>query len=253
MSPYQAVLLPGAILPAELAYPALIAELGPDVDARAKELEVYRGDRPPGGYSLETEVEGIRMFADDAGFDRFHLVGYSGGGASSLAFCATYPERLISLTLNEPAWAGTEGRSEEEQGWWARFDDVMRLPFDQMLPAFTHIQLREDVAPPPPPPGQPPPWMNKRPPGLHAFADAFERFNLDLDRVRAFDRPVLFTLGGKSHPSYYAEIAKRLATIFPHFTVELFEDRHHFDPPHRTEPKRMAVLLKAFWEKAEAR
>ena len=38
---------------------------------------------PPPGYSLETEVEWTRRVADDAGIDRFHLVGYSAGGAWS--------------------------------------------------------------------------------------------------------------------------------------------------------------------------
>jgi pimeloyl-ACP methyl ester carboxylesterase len=46
--------------------------------------------------------------ARDAGFERFHLVGYSGGGASSLAFAARRPESLLSLALIEPAWLGTK-------------------------------------------------------------------------------------------------------------------------------------------------
>ncbi len=54
---------------------------------------------PPPGYSLETEVEGVRRVADDAGFATFHLVGYSAGGASALAFASRYPGRLRSLAL----------------------------------------------------------------------------------------------------------------------------------------------------------
>ena len=80
---WPVVLLPGGILPAGPAYQALLAELGDGVDARAKDLEMYAGSTvPPPGYSLETEVEGIRRVADDAGFESFHLVGYSAGGAS---------------------------------------------------------------------------------------------------------------------------------------------------------------------------
>jgi hypothetical protein len=37
---HQAILLPGIVLPAELAYPALLEALGEGVEAGAKELEV---------------------------------------------------------------------------------------------------------------------------------------------------------------------------------------------------------------------
>src|SRR6185369_8915785 len=83
---WRAILLPGGVLPAEPAYKNLLAELGSDADARIKDLEVYSADRPPPDFSIDTEVRGIARVADEAGFDRFHLVGYSGGGASSLAF-----------------------------------------------------------------------------------------------------------------------------------------------------------------------
>ena len=88
----------------EVGAEALLGELGDEVDARAKDLEMYAGSTvPPPGYSLETEVEGILRTAVDAGFETFHLVGYSAGGASSVAFASRYPERLRSLALMEPA------------------------------------------------------------------------------------------------------------------------------------------------------
>ncbi|MGH3028645.1 MAG: alpha/beta fold hydrolase, partial [Gaiellaceae bacterium] len=80
------ILLPGIVLPAELAYGALIAALGSDFETIAKDLEVYGAPEPPDDYGLELEVEGVRREADGRGWDRFHLVGYSGGGAAALAF-----------------------------------------------------------------------------------------------------------------------------------------------------------------------
>ena len=74
----QAILLPGGVMPAELAYADLVRALGPEVDAHPKELELYAGSESPAGWGLQTEIEGIRRFADKAGFERFHLVGYSG-------------------------------------------------------------------------------------------------------------------------------------------------------------------------------
>jgi hypothetical protein len=92
--------------------------------------------------------------------------------------------------------------------------------------------------------------MRTRPAGIKAFLQEFKNGTLDIERLRSFDRPVLFTLGRQSHPDYYAEIAKRLAGIFPDFTLEVFKERHHFDPPHRVEPERYARSLRALWDRA---
>src|SRR5437660_1685954 len=117
----QAILLPGGVMPADLAYGDLIGELGDGAEVIAKDLEVYAGAEPPPGFTLQHEIDGVLRAAADAGFDRFHLVGYSGGGASSLAFAASHPERLLSLALIEPAWMGNAGLSPEEQELWREF------------------------------------------------------------------------------------------------------------------------------------
>ena len=116
---------------------------------------------------------------------------------------------------------------------------------------FIRLQLAPGVEPAPATGGPSPPWMAKRPPGLRAFLDAFDSGDLDLEALRAFDRPVYFALGGRSNPDYFAAMAARLAAIFPDFTLETFPDRHHFDPPHRIEPDRLADSLLALWERAE--
>ena len=247
----QVILLPGGVLPARLAYADLIAALGSDVEAVAKELEMYAGPEPPPGYTLGVEVEGILRASTEAGFDRFHLVGYSGGGASGLAFAAAHPARLLSLALIEPAWLGNDGLGAEEQAVWREFERIMDLPPDQLMPAFVATQLAPGVEPPPPPPGPPPPWMATRPAGLRTFLKTFLSSSLDLDRLGAFTNPVLFMLGGLSNPAYYAREAERAREIFPDFTLEVFEERHHFDPPHRTEPGRTAAVLRRLWARAE--
>jgi pimeloyl-ACP methyl ester carboxylesterase len=249
-APIRAILLPGGVLPAAIAYPALIAALGEGVEAVAKELEVYAGDTPPRDYTLDTEVAGILRAADESGFDRFHLVGYSGGGASSLAFAMRNPERLLSLALFEPAWAGNRRLSPEEQALWREFDRIMRLPPAQLMAEFVRVQLRPGIAAPPPPPGSPPPWMAKRPAGLAAFVAAFKAYELDTSALRTFTQPVYYGLGGLSNPDYYARQAERLATVFPTFSVEVYHERHHFDPPHRAEPQRVAAALKQLWMSA---
>lgn len=244
------ILLPGGVMPAELAYGALLEALGDDITAVAKELEIYAGSAPTPGYSLQNEIDGILHTAQSADFERFHLVGYSGGGASSLAFAASHPERLLSLALLEPAWMGNDGLSPEEHAVWREFDRIAKLPPDQLMPAFIANQLAPGVEPPPPPPGPPPPWMTTRPAGLRTFMATFRSSTLDLDRLRAFRAPVYFAIGGRSNPDYYGRMAERARAIFPNFTLDVFEERHHFDPPHRIEPERTAIALRAHWARA---
>lgn len=245
----QAILLPGAVTPAALAYGALLEALGDGVHAVAKDLELYADSTPPAGYSLKHEIDGILRTAESAGFDRFHLVGYSGGGAAGLAFLSEHPERVATLALIEPAWMGNDGLSPPERVIWDDVERIAALAPDQMLAEFVTVQLAAGVAPPPPP-GPPPPWMALRPAGLRAFIGTLTTSHLDLDRLRAFGGPVLFVLGGKSNPDLYGRMAQRASTLFADLTLELFAERHHFDPPHRAEPERTARLLRAHWQRA---
>ena len=247
---HAVVLLPGIVLPAESAYAALLQVLGERVDAVAKELEVYAADEPPPGYGLGFEVEGVLRVADAHGFGRFHLVGYSAGGAASLAFAAVHGDRLLSLALLEPAWAGND-RTPQEERVMQGFRALAPLPPDQFMAGFQRLQLAPGVDPPPPPEGPPPAWMAKRPAGIRAILDAFDQGDLDAGSLRAFDRPVYFALGGRSNPDYFGRMAERLAATFSDFTIETFPERHHFDPPHRVEPERLANSLLTLWQRAE--
>ena len=112
---------------------------------------------------------------------------------------------------------------------------------------FTRLQLAPGVDPPAAPEGPSPPWMAKRPVGIRAILAAFDRGDLDVEALRAFDRPVYFAIGGRSNPEFFGRMAERLSGIFDDFTLETFSERHHFDPPHRVEPERLADSLLALW------
>jgi pimeloyl-ACP methyl ester carboxylesterase len=247
----RVILLPGSVLPAESAFGPLIDAVGPDVEAVAKDLEVYATPEPPEDYGLELEVAAVLHDADARSWDRFHLVGYSGGGAAALAVVTAQPERLVSLALLEPAWAGRWDLSPEEQAVWREYDRLERLPAEERMPAFVRFQVKAGVPLPAPPSGDPPPWMAKRPAGIRAILRAFKRDGIDREALRRFDRPVYFALGALSNPDQYEEIAKRLSGVFPDFELEVFEERHHFDPPHRAEPDCLARSLKRLWRRAE--
>jgi len=250
--PCRVVLLPGSVLPAGPAYGALIEALGSSAEVVAKDLEVYAAAAPPDDYSLDHEVAGVLREAAARGWDTFHLGGYSGGGAAALAFAALHPERLWSLALLEPAWAGNWGWSRAEQTLWSEYEQLRTLPSAEYIRAFMQLGVKPGVALPPPPEGEPPPWMAQRPAGIRAFLHTFDTYDLDGDALRTFTRPVYYALGGLSNPDQYGEIASRLGRVFPDFELEVFEDRHHFDPPHRIEPERLARSLTAFWQRAES-
>jgi pimeloyl-ACP methyl ester carboxylesterase len=248
---HDVVLLPGIVLPKDLAFGALIDAFSEDVRAHAKDLELYATPEPPHGYGLDTEIDGVLRDADARGVARFHLVGYSAGGAIAAALAARDPERLLSLALLEPAWIGNEDLTEDERRVWTEIERIRDLPPDEKMPRFVRVQLAPGIEPPPPPPGSPPPWMAKRPAGIDAITRAFERHEIDAARLRAFDSPVYFALGELSNPDSFGRMAERAGELFPHFTLERWEGRHHFDPPHRAEPERLASSLAAIWELAD--
>ncbi len=248
-----AVIVPGGVMPAAMSYGPLLEALGDAVRPLAKDLEVYATPAPPAAYGLEAEVEGIARSADAAGARTFHLVGYSAGGASCLAFAARHPERLRSLALIEPAWIGNDGWTPEDVADWAELDRLMSLPPDQRMRAFSRWQMRPGIEPPAiaMPPGPPPPWMALRPAGLDAIARAFRSYRLDRDGFRRFRRPVYYALGSLSR-AFYQRNAATLAGVFPDLRVETYEGRSHFDPPHRAEAARFASALRDLWRRGEA-
>jgi pimeloyl-ACP methyl ester carboxylesterase len=251
VAPFRVILLPGSVLPGELAYSSLVTALSSDTDAVIKELEVYATPEAPPDYTLDLEIGGLLRVADERGWERFHLVGYSGGGAAALALAARHSERLASLALLEPAWAGRLELSPRERALWLEYDRLAALPPDQFMRTFMRLNVKRGVELPPPSTGDPPPWMAKRPGGIRAFMQTFKTYVLDLDALARFDRPVYFALGGLSNPDQYGEIATRLSRVFPDFELEVFDERHHFDPPHRIEPERLAHSLRALWRRAD--
>jgi hypothetical protein len=132
------------------------------------------------------------------------------------------------------------------------FEKLDALTPDEFMAAFVRLQLRPGVTPPPPATGPTPPWMTKRPAGVRAFMRTFRTYDLVRESLRRFDRPVYYALGGLSNSDLYGEIAERLSRVFGDFTLEVFEERQHFDPPHRIEPERLAGSLRALWKRAEA-
>ena len=244
------VFLPGGVTPVGLSYAPLLQELGDEIMPLLKDLEVYAGDEPPDAYTIQVEVDGLEQAVDAAGIDTFHLVGYSGGGAVSLDFCAEHPERLRSLAVFEPA--NLPGRWEpDEQADWLEFTKGMdALSPDQLLAEFTRRQLRPGVPPPTQPAGPPPDWMARRPAGLRAMMRAFEADSTDRDALRRCTFPVYLAYGLLT-AEYMVRRVQHLASLLPDLWIEAYPGVHHFGPPQRTEPAHYASALRQLWTRAE--
>jgi non-heme chloroperoxidase len=98
------VLLPGA---GNTAW--VYAQFGPLL---ARNHRVYaltrRGhggsDMPERGYDLATLTEDLRLFLDQRGIRRVHLVGYATAGAELTMFAGRYPERVATLVYLDAAY-----------------------------------------------------------------------------------------------------------------------------------------------------
>jgi pimeloyl-ACP methyl ester carboxylesterase len=67
-------------------------------DKRGTGLSDRTGDMP----TLEERMDDVRAVMDAAGSERAAVFGISEGGAMSMLFAATYPERTRALVLTEP-------------------------------------------------------------------------------------------------------------------------------------------------------
>jgi len=95
------------------------------------------------------------------------------------------------------------------------------------------------------------PEMALRPAGLAAVSREVERYHVDEERLRAFDRPVYMSYGGLSSERWET-MGARLAVLFPDCTVERYEGCHHLNTSHQAEPERVAGALKQLWSRRRA-
>ena len=237
------IALPGGVMPAAIRYQSLAAAVSGRARIHAKDLEVYSGDTPPPDYAIAQEVEAVARFADSLGLERFHLLGYSGGGFVSLAFAGAHPERLLSLALFEPA--SIPGRlSAEEAVFYSHLTaELAGRSGPDFMRGFVQMNLRDGVEAPPPPPGDPPPWMALRPAGIAAMMRGFGEHPFERDWLRRCTCPVFLGYGDLTNVQEEVR-AGILARLFPDVRVRRFTGVHHFVPAEQIyTPEHVQALL----------
>jgi pimeloyl-ACP methyl ester carboxylesterase len=250
MSKPQVICVPGSVAPAAQRYRPLREAVGDAVELHMKDLEVYRDATPAADYSIEEELTAIDRFSDAKGLERFHLVGYSGGGFISLAYSGTHPDRILSLGMFEPA--RIPGRlSADEQAFFAGLERTLDgLHGDQFMATFVREQVKPGVVPPPPPPGPISPEMQKRPAGIAALIRAFDAYSFERDLLRSAPFPVFYGYGDLSHVEQEVKAAV-LARLFADFRVHRYAGVHHFVPPEQIYTPAHVQALKDLWSAGE--
>lgn len=100
------VLLPGGLTGWQSWLPLVPALAGDRAVVRVQPIcnaEGLAGNPGDPSYDAEVERESLGMTLEAAGVSEMHLVGWSNGGRIALDFALAHPERILTLTLIEPA------------------------------------------------------------------------------------------------------------------------------------------------------
>ena len=105
-------------------------------------------------FSLEARLGDLEALVSATGFDRFALLGMSGGSSVAMAYAAGHPERVTRLVLygtgrgrppafDDAGWAEEETWRSMIRVGWAKEDPVFRRAFTQrFIPGASDEQMR---------------------------------------------------------------------------------------------------------------
>jgi len=126
----------------------------PDVPGFGESSQVAADD-----YGIESQVARIHRFVEVLHLDRFHLAGNSMGGALAATYAARHPDKVSTLTLEDPAGAPSPHKSafltELEKGTnllsprnAGEFDRLVTMLFVKAPPVPEQFRkvLRDDLA-----------------------------------------------------------------------------------------------------------
>ena len=186
------------------------------------------GEPLPENYSIEYEIAALTNRLDALDIPEADVVGWSHGGVVALSYSIRNPLRVRSLTLIEPPafWIlqirgelSSELRNEHEKLLSFAVADVNEEQLIDFLHFSGLVSLDED------PRAHPtwPIWFENRQ-SLRASHLTFEHSD-DIERLRAFDRPVLLVKGEGSNVGLHAVI-DLLAEELPQAELANFPGGH---------------------------
>jgi pimeloyl-ACP methyl ester carboxylesterase len=196
-------------------------------------------------YTIHTLADDVEAVAEHAGFQRYHLLGHSMGGAVVQEIALRSPEKLLSLTLHDTSYRFAATRSEAVKKWIAARN---ALAGQQGMTAVANM------------PGltKPPPYMPEERraeekerlarmsvDGFLGCWSALETWEGVKERAHEIAAPTLVIYGALDVA--LVEASKRLAAIIPGATlVEIPEAAHS---PQYERPELFNAALRAHLER----
>jgi pimeloyl-ACP methyl ester carboxylesterase len=185
---------------------------------------------------------------------RAHLVGFSAGATLALALIGAEPALALSLVAVEPAWSFLPP-TRREASYWETFARLLELPASSARDAFRRLIVAEDA---PVPPIRPDLAQRERtreahgvPSPLRTMTLAMQAHEVAPSSFARFPGEAVIVVGGRSH-AMWGDQAAALAAAFARGRVVVFPERHHLDPPQRTEAATVTELLRSTWASAPA-
>jgi pimeloyl-ACP methyl ester carboxylesterase len=180
-------------------------------------------------YTAETERESLRLTLDELDLDAADFAGWSGGGRALMEFALSYPDRVRSLTLVEPAayWVLEQlGEPDPEvdevnellQGLAGR--DVSDEELTRFLQAAGFIEPGEDAS-------QHPNWERWMPhkQALSWQGEEMDRSGRSVEELERISCPVLLVKGTVT-ANWLKRVVDVLGQRIPNATVLELEGDH---------------------------
>jgi pimeloyl-ACP methyl ester carboxylesterase len=198
-------------------------------------------------YTVDHMVDDTETLIGHVGFDRYHLVGHSMGGAVAQEIALRSPHRLLSLTLHNTSYSFTlTSAMDNNPNIRAWLEYRHRLAETQGMDAVARL-----VNPFPPPPHQKPERQAEKSERLaamspHSFLGAWQGLMAwpgTEDRAGAIGIPTLIIYSDLDAP-LIQEGSQRLAQLLPNAAVEVIPDTAH--QPQEDRPELYNAALRRF-------
>lgn len=196
-------------------------------------------------YSINHLADDVEAVTREVGFERYHLVGHSMGGAVSQEIALRSPGRLLSLTLHDTSHQFSGTRTSIVQKW---MEQRMRFAEEHGM-----AKLAAQPSPIPPPPHMPPERQAEtdarlaRMPidGFVGAARALNTWEGTAERAHRIAAPTLVIYGELDMG--LVDAAKWLATTIPGATLAVVPEAGH--SPQYERPEIFNAHLRAHLER----
>jgi pimeloyl-ACP methyl ester carboxylesterase len=176
-------------------------------------------------YTIERMADDVEALAAEAGFDRYHLLGHSMGGAVVQEVALRSPGRLLSLTLEDTSYHFGFARNEMIARWVA---ERHRMAEEEGMAAVANVP--SPIAPPPHMPEsrreEERERLSRMPvDGFIGAWNALGAWSGTTERAGGIAARTLVICGDLDAP--LLEPSKKLASMIPDATLEIIPEAAH--------------------------